>query len=261
VLLDVLVLLVVGCYFLTDLRLHRIEAVAEHDRRPTDGPGQDWLLVGSGPQPADRRGRFAGSAPVGAPGRRIDMLLLLHIPHAHIRPTLISLPRTAYAPLRGHGRTFGSAYALGGPRLLVSTVEGGTGIRIDRYLEFAASFPTPARGDLDRPEWQRARIEAFAERATRAGLLLNPLRGVPALRDSTRSIAVDEADHVHHLIQLAFVLRGVGTGGVVATTLPVERRGSIAGMGPVLFLDDGGIRELAVAIAGDRPLPASLLTN
>jgi hypothetical protein len=250
--LDVLVVLLVSCYFAGDLRLDRTDAVGYHPARPTDGPGQDWLLVGS-----ERPGESRPRTP--AVGRRIDAILLLHIPHAHGSPTLIGLPRTTYAPIQGHGSsTFEAAYALGGPRLLVSTVENGTGVRIDRYAEFAADS---ARGAPDRSERPGALVEELTGRVFRPGVLLNPLHGVPLLMDAARSITVDEADHLHHLIQLAVAMRRVGNGDAVTVTLPIGRRGSIAGVGPVALIDDARLRVLATAIARDRPLPPSLLMN
>lgn len=245
--LDVLVVLLVSCYFAGDLRLGRTDAVGDHPHRPTDGPGQDWLL--------------AGAAGASRTDRRIDTLFLLHIPHAQGRPTLIGLPRTAYAPVQGHGdNTFEAAYTLGGPRGLVATIETATGIRVDRYVEFAVGSPAPAPGDPDRSERPGALVEALGG-VFRPGVLLDPVHAVPLLAGTARSITVDDADHVHHLIQLAVALHRVGSGDAVTTTLPVGRRGSIAGVGPVALLDPARIRLLAVAIARDRPLPASLLTN
>ena len=56
--------------------------------------------------------------------------------------TLVSIPRDSIVEIPGHGREkINSAYARGGgsagggPELLVRTVEGATGLRIDHYLE------------------------------------------------------------------------------------------------------------------------------
>jgi LCP family protein required for cell wall assembly len=62
--------------------------------------------------------------------------MLLHIPSGGGKPTLVSLPRDSYVPIPGHGRNkLNAAFAFGGPKLLVETVETTTGIRIDRYME------------------------------------------------------------------------------------------------------------------------------
>ncbi|WP_376766628.1 LCP family protein [Thermomonospora cellulosilytica] len=50
--------------------------------------------------------------------------------------TLVSLPRDSFVAIPGHGSNkLNAAYAFGGPKLLVRTVEQATGIRIDHYAE------------------------------------------------------------------------------------------------------------------------------
>jgi LCP family protein required for cell wall assembly len=51
-------------------------------------------------------------------------------------PVLVSLPRDSYVPIPGHGyNKLNAAFAFGGPRLLVRTVEQATKIHIDHYAE------------------------------------------------------------------------------------------------------------------------------
>jgi LCP family protein required for cell wall assembly len=51
------------------------------------------------------------------------------------RPVLISIPRDSYVFIPGHGdNKINAALALGGPTLLVKTVESATGLRIDHYM-------------------------------------------------------------------------------------------------------------------------------
>ena len=135
VLIGLLVLLIVG-YFILDARLNRIVELAHSGDRPAATPGQDWLLVGSdsreGLSAGERRRLSTGSAG----GQRTDTMMLLHIPSGGGKATLVSLPRDSYVPIPGHGRNkLNAAYAFGGPRLLVQTVESVTGIRIDHYME------------------------------------------------------------------------------------------------------------------------------
>jgi hypothetical protein len=231
--LDVLAVLLVGGYFLADASMHRVDAVAEHDRRPTDGPGQDWLLVD-----AERPGIGRGSG-------RINALRLLHLPHRGGRPILINMPRDAYRWEPGYdSRMFEAAFERGGPKLLVASVEGAIGVRIDRYLEF------------------RSATQALAPAgATDPAVLLNPFRGIPLLAHIGRSITIDKADRLHHLIELAFALHKVGGGAAVKLNLPISGSTTLAGVGPVRLIDDAKIRALATAIAGDRPVPASLLSG
>ncbi len=60
--------------------------------------------------------------------------MLLHIGSG---PNLLmSIPRDSIVPIPGHGTTkVNAAYAFGGPKLLVRTLEDATGIRIDHYVE------------------------------------------------------------------------------------------------------------------------------
>ena len=49
---------------------------------------------------------------------------------------LMSIPRDSIVPIPGHGTTkINAAYAYGGPKLLVQTIEQETGIRVDDYVE------------------------------------------------------------------------------------------------------------------------------
>ncbi|QGQ18872.1 LytR family transcriptional regulator [Cellulomonas sp. JZ18] len=95
-----------------------------------DTPGTTYLLAGS-----DARGDEGGIAQDGTEGQRTDTILLLHVP-ADGPTALISLPRDTYVEVPGHGGAkLNSAFAWGGPPLLVQTVEGLTGMTVDHYAE------------------------------------------------------------------------------------------------------------------------------
>jgi LCP family protein required for cell wall assembly len=119
-----------------DLRLNRVDALADYRGRPAVTPGVDWLIVGSDSREglnAERRKQLATGQ---AAGRRTDTMMLLHLPRGGGSPTLVSLPRDSYVPIPGHGSNkLNAAYAFGGPKLLARTVESVTGIRIDHYME------------------------------------------------------------------------------------------------------------------------------
>ncbi|MBB2908799.1 LCP family protein required for cell wall assembly [Streptosporangium becharense] len=141
-LLVVVLVLAVGGYFVINSRLERIDALGDYEGRPADGPGTNWLLVGSdsraGLTAAQRRKLATGKAV----GRRTDTMMLLHIPEGDGRPTLVSLPRDSYVPIDGHGSDkLNAAYSFqdGGPKLLAKTVEKVTGVRIDHYMEIGFS--------------------------------------------------------------------------------------------------------------------------
>jgi LCP family protein required for cell wall assembly len=102
--------------------------------RPDDQPGTTYLLVGSdsreGLSAKERRALGTGKAS----GRRTDTIMLLH---TGAGPNLLmSIPRDSIVDVPGYGTTkINAAYSYGGPRLLVKTIEGETGIRIDDYVE------------------------------------------------------------------------------------------------------------------------------
>jgi LCP family protein required for cell wall assembly len=117
-------------------RIDRVDATPSGNR-PPDGPGTNFLLVGS-----DSRGELTEeqSARFGtgqAEGKRTDTILLLHVPgRGDAAPTLVSFPRDSYVPIPGHDRNkINAAYALGGPELLTQTIEEVSGIHINGYVE------------------------------------------------------------------------------------------------------------------------------
>ena len=91
--------------------------------------GTTYLLAGS-----DSRADGAIGED-GTEGARTDTILVLHVPDSG--PTsLISLPRDTYAQIPGRGASkLNAAYSWGGAPLLVQTVEGLTGMKVDHYVE------------------------------------------------------------------------------------------------------------------------------
>ena len=61
--------------------------------------------------------------------------MLLHVPTSG-HTSLISLPRDSYVSIPGHGYgKLNSSIALGGPQLLVETVEKLSGMGVDHYVQ------------------------------------------------------------------------------------------------------------------------------
>ena len=61
---------------------------------------------------------------------------MLHVPDNDGPNLLLSIPRDSYVTIPGHGENkINAAFAFGGPKLLVKTVEQNTGVRIDNYVE------------------------------------------------------------------------------------------------------------------------------
>ncbi len=113
----------------------RTEAMPTWEGRPDDTAGRNYLLVGSDSRESlsdeDRLRLGTG----GGEGRRTDTIMLVHVP-TFGAPTLVSIPRDSYVPVRGMGKNkINSAYNVGGAPLLIDTVEQNTGLRIDGYSE------------------------------------------------------------------------------------------------------------------------------
>jgi LCP family protein required for cell wall assembly len=65
-----------------------------------------------------------------------DTLMLAHISADRSRVTVISFPRDSWVDIPGHGMNkINAAFGLGGPKLVVATVEHDTGLTINHYVE------------------------------------------------------------------------------------------------------------------------------
>ncbi len=119
--------------FLAWNNVSQVKAFGQGDR-PDEQPGTTYLLVGSDSRDdlteAERKELGTG----GPVGRRTDTIMLLHTGSGP--NVLTSIPRDSLVDIPGHGRTkVNAAFAFGGPKLLVQTLEQNTGVRIDHYVE------------------------------------------------------------------------------------------------------------------------------
>lgn len=116
-------------------RVDKVNAFPTGDR-PGDQPGHTYLLVGSDSRKglSKKENRKLGTGGVSVDGGRTDTILLLHTGSGP--SLLLSIPRDSLVPVPGHGTTkINAAFAYGGPRLLVQTIEQDTGLRVDDYVE------------------------------------------------------------------------------------------------------------------------------
>jgi LCP family protein required for cell wall assembly len=113
----------------------RVDAAPDVADRPGGSAGASYLLVGTDSREQltdDERSEFGTGV---AEGSRADTVMLLHVPTLG-DPSLVSLPRDSYLPIRDQGfNKLNAAHSSGGPALLVDTVEQSTGMRIDGYME------------------------------------------------------------------------------------------------------------------------------
>lgn len=135
------ILVLVWIVFLVAVPVWAWGNISKVDAEPTTGRpanqlGTNYLLVGSD----SRRGltkqqqkELSTGGDTGGRGRT-DTIMIMHVGSG---PTLLmSIPRDSLVPIKGYGTTkINAAYAFGGPKLLISTLEQTTGLRIDKYIE------------------------------------------------------------------------------------------------------------------------------
>ena len=123
----------VAVYFSVSSKLTKINVLV-----PTSltSAGTNWLIAGS-----DSRGGLTtaqeNQLALGhdITGGRSDTIMLLHLPANGTRPTLVSLPRDSYVSIPGHGyNKLNAAYAIGGPKLLIATVQDATRLPINHFM-------------------------------------------------------------------------------------------------------------------------------
>ncbi|MGW4025207.1 LCP family protein [Streptomyces sp. NPDC005009] len=130
-----------------DEDIARVDPFRDMKNRPEAGHGMNILLVGT-----DGRERIGEEEREkyrlgGAPCHCTDTIMIVHISADRERAAVVSLPRDSYAVTpphtdrvsgerhKGHPVKLNAAYAEGGPRLTVRTVEKMTRVKIDHYLE------------------------------------------------------------------------------------------------------------------------------
>lgn len=136
----VLVLLVAlaGTWFWLDTSINRVAALGDYPGRPAEAAGTNWLIVGSDSREGLTPEEKAKLATGDAGGQRTDTILIAHLPDNDTPATLLSIPRDSKVDIPGHGTSrINAAFAYGGPTLLVQTVEGATGLRMDHYAEIS----------------------------------------------------------------------------------------------------------------------------
>lgn len=136
----VVVLLLGGAFLLSQKYagdVERIPDVFPQGQRPPDTPGLTFLLAGvdtRSDQPVT--GTDAARSALG----RSDVLMVAHLTRGRSAAYVVSIPRDSWVPIPGHGRNkINAAFAFGGPKLAVATVEKLTGLRIDHVgvIDFA----------------------------------------------------------------------------------------------------------------------------
>jgi LCP family protein required for cell wall assembly len=119
-----------GSYVWLDGKLNRnvtLPASAE------TSAGTNWLITGSDTRSGLSRTQKAELHVGSDTDLNSDSLMLLHL--GGPTPVLISIPRDSYVEIPGHGMNkINAALGIGGPSLLVQTVESATGLTINHYM-------------------------------------------------------------------------------------------------------------------------------
>lgn len=134
----VLLLLITGGLVWMDFSLNRVAAIEDYPGRPAEAAGTNWLIVGSDSREGLTEEEKAKLTTGDTAGKRTDTIMVAHIPDNDTPATLLSLPRDSNVEIPGHGvNKINAAFSLGGAPLLVKTVEGATGLRIEHYAEIS----------------------------------------------------------------------------------------------------------------------------
>jgi LCP family protein required for cell wall assembly len=106
------------------------QALPEKTRpKPAPSGATNILMLGS-----DRRISAAPGGWVDA-GQHTDSIMIAHVPADRARVTVTSIPRDSWVTVPGHGKNkINAGFGLGGPTLMVRTVENLTGVRIDHLV-------------------------------------------------------------------------------------------------------------------------------
>ncbi|MEU5265301.1 LCP family protein [Amycolatopsis sp. NPDC021455] len=121
------------------------------------------------------------------------------------------------------------------------------------FVRMRHSAATP-RSDLDRVANQRKFIGALVSQIASPGTLLNPFDFFPLLSSAPDALTMDSSDHVHNLAGLAIAMRGISSGGVVTTTVPVTS-------GSAENWDKAKSKQLFDALKNDTPVPDNVIVN
>ncbi|MBC9958116.1 LCP family protein [Yimella sp. cx-51] len=116
--------------------VQKLDALPTADR-PAAGKGKNYVLVGSDSRAglSSEEAKRLGTGGSTIEGKRTDSIMVLHMSDSGA-DTLLSIPRDSWVEVPGHrNNKINASYALGGPQLLIATLEKATNLRIDGYME------------------------------------------------------------------------------------------------------------------------------
>jgi len=115
-------------------RVEKVDALPAEGTRIEDQPGTTYLVVGSDKADDLTEEQQQVVRAGDRSGQRTDTILLLHTGDG---PNLLmSIPRDTPVDIPGQGTNkVNAAFSIGGPQLLVRTIESSTGIQVDHYVD------------------------------------------------------------------------------------------------------------------------------
>ncbi len=113
-----------------------------------------------------------------------------------------------------------------------------------------------ATQDLQREQDQRLFMKALLAKMTSAGVILNPLRSVPAATGVASTLTVDQGTSLYQLLEAALALRHPQT-----TTVPIANAGYVTSAGDSVLWNQAQAKRLFSDLNNGRPVPKSLITG
>jgi LCP family protein required for cell wall assembly len=250
-------------------RIPDVFAPIDEASRPQKPAGTEktvnFLLVGVDTRAEEQTTGSDGDGGAFVPGRqRSDVIMVVHVSADRKAASVVSLPRDSWVDIPGRGKNkINAAYSLGGGSLLVQTVEGLTGLRIDHFavVDFAGFKDiTDAVGGID---VRVAKATGDNRGSFPAGL--NHLDGDQALvyvrqRYNLPGGDLDRVRRQQNVIK-ALMSKAASRGLLSSPTGTLKLADAVARAVSVDdSLDNGALRSLVLSLRGLRPAGVTFLT-
>ena len=251
---------------------------------PTEGVGQNYLVIGSDARPGDTASRS-------------DVIVLVHVPEDKKAVQLIHFPRDLYVQIPGRKKDkINAAYAYGGAPLLVSTLQNLLGVKIDHVaktdfegfkrmtdavggvrvyaeeasgegrfgvrqgwnnldgdqaLAFVRERKQLSEGDISRGRRQQAFIKALMIKTLTPSTIANPVTLTRFVDAATSNLVVDKGLDVGQMRSEAISLRNIRSSDIVFITAPFSGYGTAPDGGSIDVVDEAGMTALGKALRTD----------
>ena len=225
----------------------------------------NFLLVGIDTRAGEQTTGSEGNGEIFLPGgQRSDAIMVVHLSVDRRSAWVVSIPRDSWVPVPGHGEAkINAAYSLGGPPLLVQTVERLTNLRIDHFgvVDFAGfQSMVDAVGGID---VRVARRTGDSRGSFEAGV--NHLGGDAALAYVRQRYNLPDGDldrvRRQQNVMKALMTKAGSLGLLSSPTRAFAVADSLSHAVSVDdSLDDGELRSLALSLRNLKPAGVEFLT-